>query len=259
MTRVLGIVSGKGGVGKTTITANLGIGLSKFGKKAIIVDCNLSTPHLNYYLGADDFKITLNEVLKGETEITSALYHHNGVMYVPASQEMADLIDVDVMRLKKNVKKLMNPDMIDFIILDSAPGLGREAMSVFEAADEIVFVSTPLEPNIQDIERCLEIVKELNKQPLGLILNMVGEGKYEMNTKQIKDMAKMPIIGTVPFDKNIPNSIALRKPILKFKPHSKTSNSIMRIVASITGEKFKPSPHQKVFQFFDVMRELVAR
>jgi len=61
-TRVIGVISGKGGVGKTTFSANLGIALSTFGEKTLIVDCNVTTPHLRYYLGVKDFSTTLNNV-----------------------------------------------------------------------------------------------------------------------------------------------------------------------------------------------------
>ena len=54
MTRIIGISSGKGGVGKTTVTANLALALKKMGKRVLMIDCNLSTPHLSYYLGVTD-------------------------------------------------------------------------------------------------------------------------------------------------------------------------------------------------------------
>jgi septum site-determining protein MinD len=104
LTRVIGIVSGKGGVGKTTLTVNLGVALSKLGKKVIVVDCNLSTPHLSYYLGAYKYTTTLNDALLGRTDIKNALYHHNNVMFVPASLAMEDLISLDIIKLKKHVE-----------------------------------------------------------------------------------------------------------------------------------------------------------
>ena len=64
LTKIIGIISGKGGVGKTTFSANLAIALSNFGKRVVVVDCNITTPHLAYYLGAKNYSITLNNVLK---------------------------------------------------------------------------------------------------------------------------------------------------------------------------------------------------
>src|SRR3989304_143848 len=151
MTKIIAVSSPKGGVGKTTVAANLAVALSSFGKKVIVVDCNLSTPHLTYYISKQQHKPTLNDALLGKADIKHALYQENGVMYVPASSELSDIVDIDVMKLKKNISRLVNPDMIDYVILDSAPGLGRERIAPREAADEIIFVAQPLEPMLEDI------------------------------------------------------------------------------------------------------------
>lgn len=78
MTRIIGVISGKGGVGKTTVVANLGVILaSEFKKDVIIVDCNISTSHLALYLGMYYCPITLNQVLKGEAKIEDAMYEYH--------------------------------------------------------------------------------------------------------------------------------------------------------------------------------------
>jgi septum site-determining protein MinD len=76
MTRIIGIVSGKGGVGKTTIVANLGAALASFYKKrVIIVDCNVTTSHLGLYLGMYYHPVSLNQVLRGEASMDDAIYY----------------------------------------------------------------------------------------------------------------------------------------------------------------------------------------
>ena len=92
MARVIGIVSGKGGVGKTTLASNLGIALSKFGRNVTLVDCNVTTSHLGFYFGLYDYPVTLNQVLKGEASLESATYFSNGVKIIPASLELDDLV-----------------------------------------------------------------------------------------------------------------------------------------------------------------------
>jgi len=251
MTRVIGISSGKGGVGKTTVAANLAIALSSFGKKVIAVDCNISTPHLTYYLGAYKYDTTINDVLRGKAEITNALYQHNGVMFVPASLELKDLVSVDVAKMKKHINKLVNADMIDFIFLDSAPGLGREAVSILDASEEIIFVTTPSYPNIRDVVRCIDVVNELGRKPVNIVLNMARSSRYELNVKDIEAIVKMPVIGTIPYDRNVLNSLALRKPIMKYKPNSVAGVEFMRLAASMIGEQYEPSASVKLNQFFD--------
>jgi len=254
LTRIIAVLSGKGGVGKTTVATNLGIALSNFKKKVILVDCNLSTPHLSDYLGTNDFTKTLNDALLGNAEITSALYQHNGVMFVPASTDVNDLIGIDVMKFKKNIRKLENPEMIDFIILDSAPGLGRESLAAAEAADEILFVTNPLETDVNDVRRCIEVTKELGKNYSGVVLNMVEGKTYEMKQKKIKEELKLPILGTVPFDRNFVRALVKKMPMQKYKPHSKSSSSFMKIAAKIIGEDYKPSTTTAFLNAIDFVR-----
>lgn len=258
MTRIIAVSSPKGGVGKTTIASNLAIALSEFGKKVIAIDCNFSTPYLSYYFDDEDVTTTINDVLLGKKEITEALYHQNGVMYIPASTELKDLIDLDVTRLKKNVRKLVNPEMIDFIILDTAPGLGREALAAMEAADEILFVANPLPPMIADIMRSYDVVKELGEKKVGLILNMVRKNKFEFSQREVAKITKLPIVGSVIFDTNIINSVAVRKPLLKYKPHSKSALNYTEIAANILGIKYRKTAAKKLFVLIESLRSKMS-
>jgi len=251
MTRIVGISSGKGGVGKTTVAANLAIALSSFGKKVIAVDCNVSTPHLTYYLGAYKYDTTINDVLRGKAEITDALYQHNGVMFVFASLELEDLVSVDVLKIKKHINKLVNADMIDFIFLDSAPGLGREAVSILDASEEIIFVTTPSYPNIRDVVRCTDVMNELGRKPVNIVLNMTKTSRYELSVKDVEAILKMPVIGSIPYDRNVINSLALRKPVMKYKPNSVASVEFMRLAASLIGEQYEISNAVKLHQILD--------
>ncbi|MBS3051549.1 MAG: P-loop NTPase, partial [Candidatus Aenigmarchaeota archaeon] len=72
MTRIIAVVSGKGGVGKTTMVANIGTALSKLGKNVIILDANLTTPSLGMHLGVPLYPVTLHDVLKGRANIKDA-------------------------------------------------------------------------------------------------------------------------------------------------------------------------------------------
>jgi MinD-like ATPase involved in chromosome partitioning or flagellar assembly len=257
LTRIIAVSSPKGGVGKTTIASNLAIALSEFGKKVIAIDCNFSTPYLSYYFSDEDVDVTINDVLLGRNEITEALYHQNGVMFIPASTELEDLINLDVVKLKKNIRKLVNPEMIDFIILDTAPGLGREALAAMEAADEILFVANPLPPMIADIMRSYDVVKELGEKKVGLILNMVRKNKFEFSQREIARITKLPIIGSVTFDTNIMNSIAVRKPLMKYKPHSKSALNYTEIAANLLGIKYKKTAAKQLFVLIESLRSKI--
>src|SRR3989344_4670562 len=96
MTRIIGVVSGKGGVGKTTMVANLGTALAKMGKNVIILDANLTTPSLGLHLGVPLYPVTLHDVLKGRANIKDAIYmHESGVKIIPAGISLRDMRGVD--------------------------------------------------------------------------------------------------------------------------------------------------------------------
>src|SRR3989344_6849345 len=135
MATLITITSGKGGVGKTTTAINLGAALNSFGKEVIVVDANLSTPNVGLHLGAPIVPISLNHVLSGKAKIGDAIYEHeSGTKIIPSSLSVKELRNLNHGKLKEVGKKLRR--MADYIIFDSAAGLGDEAMAALEAADE---------------------------------------------------------------------------------------------------------------------------
>jgi len=252
LTKIIGIISGKGGVGKTTFASNLGIALSNLGKRVVVIDCNITSPHLAYYLGARDYSVTLNTILKGDVDIRFAPLYQSGVLFIPCSEDIKDVMKVDIFDLKKNVEKLTQKNNgYDYIILDSAPGLGREALSVLRACDEIIFVTTPTIPNIADITRCAEVARNLGHERFKMVLNMVRGKDYELKPRDAASFFKNPVLGVIPFDENIIDSTAQGIPILWHRPNSSVCKSFMNIAANLIGVKYKkPSIFQRLKNFF---------
>lgn len=251
MAKIIGILSGKGGVGKTTFASNLGIALSNFGKRVVVIDCNITSPHLAYYLGARDYSITLNNVLRGDVDIRFAPLYQSGVLFIPCSEDIKDVMRVDIFDLKKYVGKLAEKNNYDYIILDSAPGLGREALSVLRACDEIIFVTTPTIPNIADITRCAEVAGQFGHKRFNIVLNMVRGKEYELKAKDAESFFRNPVLGIIPFDENVIDSTAQGIPILWYKPNSSVCKSFMNIAANFIGVKYKkPSIFQRLKNFF---------
>jgi len=240
LTRIIGISSGKGGVGKTTVTANLALALNELGQKVLAIDCNLSTPHLSYYLGINDYKSTLNDVMYGKTDKEVAIYRYNGIHFLPASLNLRDLIGLDLRGFKKMVMKFADPDKYDYILLDSAPGLGREAISVLNAADEILFVTTPFVPMVNDVIRCIEVLKRIGHKKVGIVLNMANGKKYELYIKTVERLTGVPVVGTIPFDKNMVYSLVMGDPILKYDNFSDASIRFMEMASKLCGVDYIP-------------------
>ena len=239
MVRVIGIISGKGGVGKTTIGLNIGTALAyHFKKNVTIVDCNVTTSHLGLYLGMYYCPITLNKVLRGEYTIEEAIQqHHTGLKVVPASLSLTDLEGIDVTEIRNSIKSIF--DKNDIILLDGSPGLGREAVATLRASDEILYITNPYIPFAMDIVRNQEIVNEIGVKPLGIILNMVHGKKHEMNKKEIEELTRLPVIATIPFDRNVHKSLALKVPIVTYKPNTRASKEIIKLASDLIGESYE--------------------
>ena len=250
MTRFIGILSGKGGVGKTIVAINLGTTLAhNFRKNVTIVDCNITASHLGLYLGMYYSPITINKVLKGESTIEEAIYKHfSGVNIVPASISLTDIRDLDIVSMSDKIRNLSNKS--DIVLLDFSPGLGRETMAALKACDEVLYVTTPYVPSVMDVIRNHEVVSEFGIKPLGIVLNMVDNQKHEMTIKEIEHLTRLPVIGSIPYDKNVNKSMASNTPLILMKPRTKASVSFKKLASTLMNEKYKESFLEKVKKHF---------
>lgn len=255
MTRIIGIISGKGGVGKSTIALNLALALKRFKKSVALVDCNLSTPHLSYYLGTNDYIGTVNDVLRNKMDIESAMYNYSGVKYLPASVKFEDLIGVDLAKFKKHLVKLEKKT--DFIILDAAPGLGKEALFVMDASKEIMFVTSPFVPMIGDVIRCKEVLKQFGEKKMGILLNMVTYGTHELKKDVVEEVTELPVIGEIPYDSNVMQSMVMKYPLLEYKPESLSSINFMRIASLLAEKDYEIPMKVKWHKLFTTVRNVL--
>ncbi len=237
MARIIAVISGKGGVGKTTVSLNLAAAMvKKFNRRVTVVDCNVTTSHLGLHLGMYYHPVNLNKVLRDEAHIRDAVHdHHSGLRVVPASLSLSELKGVDMTKIKDKLDSLGESN--DIIILDSGPGLGREAMSCLKAAEEIIYVTTPYVPSVMDIVRCKDVVSELGLKELGLVVNMVERDRHEMSTKEIEQLTRLSVISHIPLDRAIKHSLAEKMPVTHHRPRSKSSRAFFKLAGTVLGER----------------------
>ncbi|MCW8965697.1 MAG: cell division ATPase MinD [Candidatus Pacearchaeota archaeon] len=237
MSKIIVITSGKGGVGKTTSAVNLGAAINYFGEDVAVIDANLSTPNVGIHLGSPEVPITLNQVLSKKAELFEAIYEHeSGLKIIPSSLSIRELKRTKPEKIKHLKKEFQN--LADYIIVDSAAGLGNEALSVIEMADELIIITNPEMPAITDALKTIKLAEELGKPIMGTIVTRVRKNKSEMSPETVKEMLEIPILGMVPEDIEIQNALNKKDAIVHTYPKSKSSRAYKEIAAKLTGNEY---------------------
>lgn len=232
MSKIIVIISGKGGVGKTTTAVNLGAAIKYFNQDVLVIDANVTTPNVGLHLGSPEAPVNLNHVLRGEAEPFEAIYEHeSGMKVMPSSLSIKELKKLKPDRLKdfkKDFKKLS-----EIIIMDSAAGLGNEASSALNIADEIIIVTNPEMPAITDALKTIKLAQSMKKIVSGVIVTRVKKNQIEMQPDIVKDMLEVPILGMIPEDICVQESLNLKNPVVHSHPKSKASRAYKEIAAKL--------------------------
>lgn len=253
MTRIIACVSGKGGAGKTTLVANLGVALARMGKDVTVLDANLTTPNLGLHLGVPLSPVTIHDVLKGKASISQATYRHeSGLKIIPAGIALKDLKGVDARDLSTAILDLLGNTEI--VLIDAAAGLGREALSAMEAADELLLITNPDLPAVTDALKAAKLAEQLGTNVTGVIINKKSGKSHEMSNDEILSMLDgYKFLGEIPDDVEVRNALAKRTPVVHHKPGASVSRDIRRIAAGIVGIELleeRKSLSQKLMSLF---------
>ena len=240
MARIITIASGKGGVGKTTLTANLGIALSQMGKRVLLVDADIAMANLSLLLGMQSSPITLHDVLLGESAIDDAIYDGPaGSNFIPSGLSLESYRRVDSERLESVVRSVA--EKYDFILLDAPAGIEKNVMAALAAADEILLLTVADSPSIADVLKIKLTAQRLGSNPIGVVLNLSTGEKGEIGSDDIMKMLELPVYGVIPFDPEVRRSFMQEKvqPVILRKPNSPASIAIRKIAAKIAGVKIE--------------------
>ncbi|MCX8167256.1 MAG: P-loop NTPase [Candidatus Micrarchaeota archaeon] len=232
---ILGIASGKGGVGKTSFAVNLALALKLYSVDTIIVDGDLTTGSVALALGNPLPSNYIQDFFRGKKNLDKILFSHPLGIKVIASE--LSISSVKEYPLKTSLKKLLKKRK-EFVIVDMPATIGKETMYWLNVVDKVVVIVTP-ELNSLAAALKLSIACEmLHQKVAGIIINKSVQPQKEKNDVN-KIFGNIPILGILRYDENVRESMAIGKPILTFAKYSPYSIDMMNLVAMLTN-KNKP-------------------
>jgi len=199
MGKTIGVISIKGGVGKTTISASLASDLvNHYGKKVLLVDANYSSPNLGLHMDIVEPEKTIHDVLARKAGIRGAIHDRYGVHVIPGSYVYEGKLNY--LQLKDKLKKVKND--YDFTIIDSSPSLNEEVLSTILASDNLFVVTTPDYPTLSCSLRAAKLAKQRGRPISGIIMNKIRDPLYELTLREIEETVGIPVVSRIPDDKS---------------------------------------------------------
>ena len=208
MSEVIVITSGKGGVGKTTTTANVGAGLASLGQKVVLIDTDIGLRNLDVVMGLEN-RIVYNlvDVVEGNCRIKQALIkdkRYPGLYLMPSAQTR-DKNAVSPEQMRKLV--LVLKESFDYILLDCPAGIEQGFKNAIAGADRAFVVTTPEVSAIRDADRIIGLLEANEINRTELIVNrlrpdMIKRGDM-MSVEDVVDILSIPLLGAIPDDESV--------------------------------------------------------
>ncbi|PKM55318.1 MAG: septum site-determining protein MinD [Firmicutes bacterium HGW-Firmicutes-3] len=240
MSECIVITSGKGGVGKTTTSANIGIGLAMLGKKVILIDADIGLRNLDVVLGLEN-RIVYNlvDVVEGNCRLKQALIKDKKfpeLFLLPAAQTRdKDAVSPEQMKeLCENLK-----EDFDYVIIDCPAGIEQGFKNAIAGADRAIIVTTPEISAIRDADRIIGLLEANEMKDHRLIVNrlrtdMIKRGDM-MSVEDVIDILAIDLIGAIPDDENIVISTNNGEPIV-FNQDVLSGKAYLNICKRVMGE-----------------------
>lgn len=208
MGEVIVITSGKGGVGKTTVSANLSVALSRHQKKVVVIDTDIGLRNLDVVMGLENQIVyNLVDVVEGNCRIKQALIKDKRYddLYLLPSAQTKDKTCVTPEQMKKLTDELK--EEFDYVILDCPAGIEQGFKNAIAGATRAIVVTTPEVSAIRDADRIIGLLENDGIYPIQLVINRIRTELIKngdmMSVEDVKDILGVDIIGVIPDDVNI--------------------------------------------------------
>ncbi|MFT5698017.1 MAG: flagellar biosynthesis protein FlhG [Desulforhopalus sp.] len=257
-TNVYSITSGKGGVGKTAVVANLAYNLASMGKRILILDADLGLANIDVVFGLSPL-YNLNHFFSGERELQEILVEGpHGIQILPAGSGVQNFTKLDArqkMRLLDGLDAMHNH--FDFVLIDTEAGISENVTYFNTAAQEILVVTTPEPTAITDAYALMKLLStQYHEKKFNLIVNQIRNEddaldvyrKLTMVANRYLDIS-IDYLGSIPEDRQMIDAIRKQRVISEIFPLSKTTQAFHELASRICSEPPKTSPKGNL-QFF---------
>ena len=242
MSRIIVITSGKGGVGKTTVTANLGMAIARSGHRVALVDADFGLRNLDLLLGLENRVVyTAVEVLAGQCRLEQALVkdkRQEGLVLLPAAQSRSkDAVTPNQM------KKLLSvlSEKYEYVLVDCPAGIETGFQNAIAAASEALVVTTPEIAAVRDADRVVGLLEAQGIKRIHLIVNRLKpamvQAEQMMSVQDVQELLAIPLIGVVPDDERVIVSSNRGEPLVLAENLSLPGIAISNIARRLKGDK----------------------
>lgn len=244
--RSIAIASGKGGTGKTTMTANLGVALGALGKRVTILDGDLAMANLSIVMGLTKFKTNLLDVLMGRARLEEALYRNYGVNVVPTGFRFEEaheaLFKIKPEKVKEVVREILQE--AEFLLIDAPAGIQDSTILSLAASREMVAVCNPTYTSLVDCYKTVRLANLLGSWTRGVVVNRVGKSA-DLSAREVEEfmghtLGALPVLAEVPEDPAVQEAEREGVPVVVYDPECRASRAIQLLAEVLVGKAGPP-------------------
>lgn len=261
--KVITVTSGKGGVGKSSMSVNLAIQLSRLGKRVVIFDADFGLANVEIMLGLHPQYNLADMMFRGKTLKEIITYGPENVGFISGGSGIQELANMSRDQVITLIQKLVELDQYaDVIIVDTGAGISDAVLEFVAASEEVLLVATPEPTSITDAYALLKTLnKKVDTDSEETVVKMIANQVHgNRDAKELFDKLGMVVskfldikvqyIGAVPYDHNMQRAIMKQTPISILDPYSNTAKAVKKIACLIDANMEQQEEHYGIVKMF---------